>query len=471
MSFFSKRFSVIHLLVVALVCLALVRLAMMALLPLADTTESRYGEIARLTLEQSHWLMPHVTPEQPFLGKPPGSTWLSASSAGLLGLHEFALRLPSFLLLVAVLMMVWMFARQLSHPSRYFGLFVASASPVYFVSAGTVMTDSLHLASVTLALLCAWRSIDADSRAAVFGFWLACAIGLLAKGLASLALIALPLGLYALLGGGIWRVMRALLKPVPILMFFAIAVPWYALAEQNYPGFLEYFFIGEHFKRFTEPGWSGDQFGEAHQQPRGWIWVLWLLAILPWVGLFLSQGARQLRLLSQLPHRSRFLWAAVLAPLIFFTFAGNILWTYCLTAVPPFAVLAACWFEEVRPRRQRQLAITSLVGVLVLAPALAWVAHQESEQESDRSLIQAHIAARGSGMTPLIVAYPPQHSTFFYSRRDIQLADSAQAQHEALRQPGAHVAVSARQVKQGLLQGIDYQILYANRRATLLRVR
>jgi 4-amino-4-deoxy-L-arabinose transferase-like glycosyltransferase len=53
------------------------------------------------------------------------------------------------------------------------------------------------------------------------------------------------------------------------LLTLAIAAPWYVMAEIRTPGFWEYFFIGEHWNRFTVTGWAGDKYGTAHATQRG----------------------------------------------------------------------------------------------------------------------------------------------------------------------------------------------------------
>ena len=77
--------------------LLLVRLAAMALIPLMDTTEARYGEIARKMAALNDWITPWHDHGQPFWGKPPLSFWLTALSFKLLGVHEFSARLPHLL--------------------------------------------------------------------------------------------------------------------------------------------------------------------------------------------------------------------------------------------------------------------------------------------------------------------------------------------------------------------------------------
>ena len=69
-----------------------VRLLTLAAYPLMDPTEARYGEIARKMLETGNWVMPQFDYGVPFWGKPPLSTWLSATSMAMLGSNEFAAR-------------------------------------------------------------------------------------------------------------------------------------------------------------------------------------------------------------------------------------------------------------------------------------------------------------------------------------------------------------------------------------------
>ena len=61
-----------------------------------------------------------------------------------------------------------------------------------------------------------------------------------------------------------------------------VVVPWYWAAEHASPGFLDYFLVGEHWKRFVEPGWTGDLYGTAHARPHGMIWLFWIASGLPW---------------------------------------------------------------------------------------------------------------------------------------------------------------------------------------------
>ena len=130
-----------------------------------------------------------------------------------------------------------------------------------------------------------WGALHLQGRAARvagLGFFIGLALGLLAKGPVALILTILPIGAWAL-----WtRNIQAAISRLPWLsggvLLAVLVVPWYWAAERATPGFLDYFLIGEHWKRFTQPGWTGDLYGAAHARPRGVIWAFWLGVALPW---------------------------------------------------------------------------------------------------------------------------------------------------------------------------------------------
>jgi len=288
----------------ALLAVALtVRLLSLGTYPLADTTEARYGEIARLMAETGDWITPQIHQGIPFWGKPPLSTWLSAVSIRVLGVNEFAIRLPSLLLAVLVLIMVYFFAaKQRGRDFALVATVILTLSALFFVSSGAVMTDPALFLGTSLSMIAFWRAmLQKEREAAVWGylFFVGLAIGLLAKGPVALVLTGLPLG-----GWIIWqRQWNNVWSRIPwfsgLALCLVLSAPWYYLAELKTPGFLDYFFIGEHWKRFIVSGWEGDLYGNAHSRPLGTIWLYWLVTTLPWslvllVSLFRKKFRKQL---------------------------------------------------------------------------------------------------------------------------------------------------------------------------------
>jgi hypothetical protein len=211
--------TIVILLIAALFGVLLIRLGLNALLPLADTTEARYGEIARVGVAHGYWLMPHSSPELPFFAKPPASTWLAMVSATLLGVSEFSLRLPSLLTMAIVILITMRLAAgggPIAQVAPLFAALIVASAPLGFIAAGAVMTDAVQCLVVTVAMACATRLITASpDRRAIWrnGFWAAVGLGTLAKGLATVALIAFPIFLYGLALRTPWQTWR---------MFFSI---------------------------------------------------------------------------------------------------------------------------------------------------------------------------------------------------------------------------------------------------------
>ena len=423
-------------LLLLLVVVVAVRLATLGAYPLLDPTESRYAEIARKMLETGDWLVPQVDYGVPFWGKPPLSTWLSALAMAVVGVNEFGARLPSFLLLVGCGALIWQLARlRAGADFALWALAAFATTGLVFVCAGAVMTDPALVLATTVSMAGFWIALhgpETARRAAGFAFFAGLAAGLLAKGPVAVVLTMLPVGAWTL-----WtREWRAAWTRVPwlagLLLTLALAVPWYWAAEHASPGFLDYFLVGEHWKRFVEPGWKGDLYGQAHARPRGTIWVWWFVATLPWSPLALGWLARALatrsagarRLLGDPWCAYLLLWS--LGPMLFFTVSGNVLPTYVLPGMPAFALLL-CEFwrpgvarpatsaRTVRPAVKLMLACGS--GLLVVFLAVIVSQRQRFDVDlSHRALVRTYVATRASEADRLVFVGQRPISAEFYAR-------------------------------------------------------
>jgi hypothetical protein len=244
------------------------------------------------------------------------------------------------------------------------------------------------------------------------------AIGLLAKGPLALVLCAVPIG-----GWVLWqRQWSQAWRRVPwiagLLVVAALVLPWYLLAEQRSPGFLRYFIVGEHIDRFLVRGWTGDLYSNAHGMPRGTVWLFALAAALPWALVlplaWLAGGARRSSVLAAAERRYLLLW--VLWPCVFFTMAGNILWTYVLPCMPALALLCAGWTAAaLRPQRMDRLLAAVLLLLALAIPALL-VASDRAGQFDRHSLlplvkVYERVAQPGE---PLLEVPSVSFSTDFY---------------------------------------------------------
>jgi 4-amino-4-deoxy-L-arabinose transferase-like glycosyltransferase len=358
----------------ALGALALLRVVSLGLYPLMDHTEARYADIARRMLQANDWITPWIGDGVPFWGKPPLSFWATRLSFEALGINEFAARLPHFLLGALVGWAIWQHVRSSSPRAAWHSVAILSGSALFLVASGAVMTDMALTLGATLVMVGFWRAFNAHARdrAAAWLLALGVIIGLLAKGPVSVVLWGLPLALWALITGNIGTVWRRVAWLRGAGLVAVVVIPWYVLAEKATPGFLHYFIIGEHWQRFTEPGWSGDLYGGAHQVPKGTIWLYALAALMPWpllVPFALLPASRAGSTTNYAPKSERiYLWAWALAPCLIFTLAANIIWTYVLPGLPAMAVLAGYWTAA---RRDQTRADRSLLfGVSLSALAL-----------------------------------------------------------------------------------------------------
>lgn len=366
--------------------LLLVRFVSLGLYPLFDTTEARYAEIARIMNETENWITLQFDYHVPFWGKPPLHTWISALSFDMFGVSELTARLPHFICGLGVMWLVFKLAeRELGRVRAVAALLVLSSSLGFIVMMGIVMPDTSLLLAITLAMSSFWFCFKGWDRA-IHGhlFFAAMALGMLAKGPVALVLAAIPLGLWCLHQ----RCLGAALSCLPWLsgsiLFLVLAMPWYLAAEMATPGFLNYFLVGEHIQRFLVSGWQGDLYGSAHREMRGMIWVFWLAAAFPWSLILIKMGFGKImdrdKRREQPSAFSVYLFFWMIAPMLLFTLAGNILSSYVL---PGFAAMAILVARHIRLNfRMHVLAGVSLLLLLSAMPLYVFDTTGKSTEET-----------------------------------------------------------------------------------------
>lgn len=366
----------VRILVFLILSVFAIRLATMAVLPLMDTTEARYAEIARKMAEMGDWVTPWADDGVPFWGKPPLAFWITAASFRLFGVSEFTARLPHFICSLLICLMVWDLAyRQEGRRAAILAAGVLAGSALFIVSSGAVMTDITLVLGSTAALYGFWLALrgitDLQRRAGGWIFFIGIAIGLLAKGPLVLVLAGLPLVIWV----SVERRWKETLFGLPwiagLVLVAALVLPWYWRAEEKTPGFIDYFIVGEHWKRFLVPGWRGDLYGHAHNFPIGTVWLFALIALLPWpfTVMIVKWEARG----KKIERRDRswvrytLLWA--LMPLLFFTASRNIIWTYALPPLPAAALFLGGWLANHSQRAESWVASGLVIMLAIIGGA------------------------------------------------------------------------------------------------------
>jgi 4-amino-4-deoxy-L-arabinose transferase-like glycosyltransferase len=337
-------------------------------IPLLEPDEGRYAEIPREMVESGDYVTQRLN-GLPFLEKPPLLAWSVAASYRLFGRSEAAARIPVKLASAGLVLLTLAFARKRLRPEDALSaaLLVATSLLVFGLSRQT-LTDPLLAFAVSAAAFAfaafqehEERGDRLRSRRALFALHAACGLAVLAKGLVGVLLPGAAIFVWAAVTGR-WRTLLRTLAPVPMALFFAIALPWYLLAEQRTPGFLRYFIVNHHLLRFatTHHYRMGSPFYFAGVVAGG---------LLPWTP-FLG------RLRAVWPGRSRaswrdsgwtgflVIWTAVV--FLFFTASRSKLIPYIEPIWPALGVLVALGISRASGRGASFRGELRAVGVLTL---------------------------------------------------------------------------------------------------------
>lgn len=439
-----------------IVAIALVRFVALGAYPLVDTTEGRYGEIPREMVATGDWVTPQLDPGVPFWAKPPLSFWITAALYEAFGVSAFTARLGSWLLAVFCCGLVYVVSNRLrgAETARLATLILATTGLFHILASG-VMTDPSLAATVTLSLAAVPMALTSSGALGkhLWGWAFFAGLGLsaLAKGPVGWILTLGPLFFWTALDRRLGQLFRELPWFSGSALALSIAVPWHLLAERRTPGFLNYYLVGEHFRRFFVPGWQGDLYGNPHENIRGVVWGYFALASLPWLPLGVAsawwlgrRGAFSSSVAAGHPLAPRWelyfaCWS--LAPMAFFTPARNTMITYVLPGLPAFAMLAALGLSGVRrstrarglsrePWFARPLTLWCAAAPLPLlfAPTALLLVPRVVEKRTQRGLARTFLELCETGREKLVYFDKMPYSGDFYSNgRAVDIPDEDQA--------------------------------------------
>ena len=393
-----------RLLLAALGLLALARLLSLAWYPLMDMTEARYADIARRMAHNGDWITLWLDDMRPFWGKPALSFWSTAIGLKLFGVNAWGARLPHYLMGGCVAALVWWQGRGYSRRLAWHAVALLAGSLLFLLCAGAVMTDMALVLGTSLVMAGFWWCMTgAGGLAPGSALFAGLAIGLLAKGPLAVVVAAVPIAVWVVWQGqwrSAWQRVPWVLGLLGVLL---VTLPWYLLAEQRSPGFLQYFIVGEHISRFLVPGWNGDLYSNAHGMPKGTVWLYAVAAAMPWalvlpLAWLAGSRVRPASALAASERRYLLLWA--LWPCVFFSLASNILLTYVLPSLPALALLGAGWTAAAAaPQRMDRLLALVLLALTAAIPVLLVAADnsRQFERHSQLALVRAYEASAGPG--------------------------------------------------------------------------
>lgn len=358
----ASRLTIV-LLVLALALLWFVPLGWRHLVP---SDEGRYAEMAREMLLTGDWITPRYNGYK-YFEKPPLQTWMNALTFAWFGIGEWQARLYTALTGFAGVLVAGYTAARLINPAAGFATALVLASAPYWQLMGHFNTLDMGLSfwmEVTLCAMLLAQRVGVQPREARRWMWLcwaAMALAVLSKGLIGIVLPGAVLVIYSLIQRD-WALWKRLYLPSGLVVFFAIATPWFVLIQQRNPEFLNFFFIVQQFDRYLTP----DQHrpGPVYY----FVWVL-LVGFLPWLPLgwrALRHALAQPRQLNGFaPGKLLVVWFVFI--FLFFSASHSKLVSYVLPVAPALALLLGAYLPHV----SRQAWRRQLIGYAVFLVAAA----------------------------------------------------------------------------------------------------
>jgi 4-amino-4-deoxy-L-arabinose transferase-like glycosyltransferase len=265
---------------------------------LMDDVDAVMAQVSRNMITSGDWVTARLD-GVPYLEKAPGLYWTVAVSMKVFGAHDWAVRIPVALSVIALCWITamfgaWAFGRR---PGLLAGLCMSTCIGL-FLFTRIILPDAMLTLTIALALWAFLRAIDEEERhpriwAAIFAACLG--LGLLLK---SLIGVVFPIGailLYLLFTRQLFstRVWKQLRPFSGLAIILLIAAPWHILATLRNPpyfslsmrsvpgeyhGFLWFYVINEQLLRFLNLRFPRDY----DTVPPVYFWLFNLVWLFPW---------------------------------------------------------------------------------------------------------------------------------------------------------------------------------------------
>lgn len=328
---------------------------------LVPTDEGRYAEMAREMVATGDWITPRLNAIK-YFEKPPLQTWMNAVTFELFGLGDWQARLWTGLSALFGIGLVGYAGARLFGQKTGVTAAVILAASFWWAGMGHVNTLDMGLSGMMTLALCGLllaqrdEATPVEQRNGMLLCWLGMALATLSKGLIGIVLPGAVLVLYTFAARD-WRIWQRLHLGKGLLLYFAVTAPWFVLVARANSEFLHFFFIHEHWERFTS---------KEHHRDGPWYYFipLLVLGIFPWLAVLgqgMWQGVRQ-RAGTFQPAKILLIWAAFI--FFFFSMSGSKLPSYILPIFPALALLIALHLERKALRGMQASSVLMIIAGL-----------------------------------------------------------------------------------------------------------
>jgi len=362
--------------------------------------------IARNMLTSGDWVTARLDGVA-YLEKSPLIYWMMAATYKVVGVHDWAARLPLALACILLCWVTYRFGSWAFDPDvgLYAGLSLATGVGL-FLFTRILIPDAILTLTITGATWAWLRLLEPDEAeprrwSVILGLCMGC--GLLLKGLIAIVFPVLAGMVYMgvtrqFFSWAAWKRLHLVLTAVVALV---IAAPWHVLATLRNPpyfafslhggpgeyrGFFWFYFFNEHLLRFLNLRYPRDY----NTVPRALFWLLNLMWLFPWSVYLLGAPTMSYRPVTR-AARVRLMavcWAAVV--MVFFTFSTTQEY-YSMPIYPALALLIgsvmAAGGSWARAGSRLLLGIITVLFVVLLA-ILAMVWHTPAPGDISSALAQ-----------------------------------------------------------------------------------
>lgn len=366
---------------------------------LVGADEPRYAQVAREMLARNDWVTPTLGGIA-WLEKPPFYYWQAMLAYKVFGVSDWAARLPSVLDATSLVFVAYWFLRRF-RPARALDGALMLASSAGLVGYARAASMDMPLAATFGIAMLAWYSwFESGDRRLLIAFYVALALGTLAKGPVAPLLAALLILVFAATQRSLGVVLKTLSVP-GIAAFLIVGLPWYVLVQLRNPQFFRVFLLEHNLARFgtnmfhhPEPFW--------YYLPVtlfGWVpWAIFVVASL----VFAIRRVRDRN--ADLLNTFLLTWIAVV--IFFFSISKSKLPGYILPAIAPGILLLANYLHEKKSTRIH--LVTSVLhgsvvaAMLFAAPTLSSILLQHRIVWGNAAIVALAIAV-AAGIAAVLV--------------------------------------------------------------------
>jgi len=281
-----------------------------------------------------------------YFEKPPLLYWAVAGCLQVFGFNEWAVRIMPALSGLGGVLLTYAAARRWQ--GRAVGLasaVVLGTSLLFFALSRILILDMavsmLMCATLFCFILGVRETPGARRRWLFYGLYASAALATLTKGLIGFLVTGAVMFLWLLIFNQ-WKRLRPLHLPSGIALFLAIAAPWHILAAQRNDTWAQFYFVHEHWERFTTTT-------HGRYEPWWYFIPIVILGLFPWMG-FVPAALREALAGGWAKRKENadawFLVVWVGFVFLFFSKSQSKLIPYILPVFPPLAVLIGGWWAR-----------------------------------------------------------------------------------------------------------------------------